>query len=36
MTAASTEQARRTRGSDTSGRTPAELRELVRAVGAEL
>ena len=36
MTAATTEQARRTRGSDTSGRTPAELRELVRAVGAEL
>ena len=36
MTAATTEQARRTRGSDTSGRTPAELREMVRAVGAEL
>ena len=36
MTAATTEQARRTRGSDTSGRSPEELRELVRAVGAEL
>jgi phosphoadenosine phosphosulfate reductase len=36
MTAATTEQARRTRGSDTAGRTPEELRELVRAVGAEL
>jgi phosphoadenosine phosphosulfate reductase len=36
MTAATTTAARTTRGSDTSGRTPAELRELVRAVGAEL
>ena len=36
MTAATTEQARRTRGSDTRGRSPEELRELVRAVGAEL
>ena len=36
MTAATTELARRTRGSDTTGRTPEELRELVRAVGAEL
>jgi phosphoadenosine phosphosulfate reductase len=36
MTAATTLLARRARGSDTAGRTPAELRELVRAVGAEL
>ena len=36
MTAATTEQARRARGSDTSGRSRTELRELVRAVGAEL
>jgi phosphoadenosine phosphosulfate reductase len=36
MTAATTELARRTRGSDTTGRSPAELRELVQAVGAEL
>ncbi len=36
MTAATTELARRARGSDTTGRSPAELRELVQAVGAEL
>ncbi len=36
MTAATTVLASRTRGSDTSGRSEEELRELVQAVGAEL
>jgi phosphoadenosine phosphosulfate reductase len=36
MTAQTTTRARNTRGSDTEGRSPEELRELVSHVGAEL